>query len=474
MTAPLWTSDEAVAATGGSASAPFVAGGISIDTRTLEEGDLFIALKGDNRDGHVYVADALAKGAAAALVSEPVEAKGPLLRVQDTLKGLNALGAASRKRSRAKIVAVTGSVGKTSTKEALRVMLAGFGEAHASAASYNNHWGVPLSLARMSRAASFGIFEIGMNHAGEIAPLARLVTPHAAIVTTVEPVHIEFFSSVEAIAEEKGEIFSGLVRGGTAIVNRDNPYFTLLRSKAERFGARVLGFGAHKEADAQLVALEPEGEGARVTAVISGRPLTYYLGAPGRHMALNSLSVLCCADAFGLDLAQAARKLGELIPPKGRGARSRIKGPAGAFTLIDESYNANPASMRAAFALLGEAKPGPAARRIAVLGDMLELGPGGPAYHAGLLEAIEQSDTDLVYVSGTLMEHLWDVLPPYRRGAKAGTAQDLAALLTHDLRAGDVVMVKGSFGSRMGLVVDALKSLASEAGPQSWGQSRGN
>jgi UDP-N-acetylmuramoyl-tripeptide--D-alanyl-D-alanine ligase len=464
MNEPLWTAEETVAATGGKASAPFTVSGISIDTRTLERGDLFVALKGDNNDGHRFVADAFAKGAAAALVSAPVDAKGPLLEVTDTLKGLEALGSAARRRSRAKIVAVTGSVGKTSTKEALRVMLSGFGATHASAASYNNHWGVPLSLARMPRAAGFGVFEIGMNHAGEIAPLARFVQPHAAIITTVEPVHIEFFASVEAIAEEKGEIFAGLVRGGTAIINRDSPYFTLLRAKAERYDGRVLGFGAHSEADAQLIALVPEGEGARVTAVICGRPLTYHLGTPGRHMAMNSLAVLACAEAFGLVLSEAAQQLGRLTPPKGRGARSALCGPGGAFTLIDESYNANPASMRAALALLGEAKPAETGRRIAVLGDMLELGIGGPAFHAGLAEAIEAADTDLVYVSGALMEHLWDVLPPYRRGARAASASELAQILVGDLKAGDVVMVKGSFGSRMGLVVEALKSLAQEAG----------
>jgi UDP-N-acetylmuramoyl-tripeptide--D-alanyl-D-alanine ligase len=459
MSAPLWTADEAKAATGGTSSAPFAATGLSIDTRTLEKGDLFVALSGDNRNGHAFVEAAFAKGAAAALVSEPVSAKGPLVTVADTLEGLRALGLASRARSRAKIVAVTGSVGKTSTKEALRLVLGHFGVAHASAASYNNHWGVPLSLARMPRDAGFGIFEIGMNHAGEIAPLVALAQPHVAIVTTVEPVHMEFFASVEAIAEEKGEIFSGLVAGGTAIINRDNPYFTLLRLKAERHDARVLGFGAHGEADAQLLAAEPDGDGMAVTAMICGRPLRYRLGAPGRHIALNSLAVLAAAEALGLDLAEAGAVFADLTPPKGRGARSTIPAPRGKIVLIDESYNANPASMKAALALLGDAKPEGGGRRIAVLGDMLELGAGGPAYHAGLASAIESADADLVFLSGGLMEHLWDVLPPYRRGAKAQSAAQLAELLIAELKAGDVIMVKGSFGSRMGQVVDALKAL---------------
>lgn len=455
----LWTAEEAEAATRGSASAPFEAHGLSIDTRTLERGDLFVALKGDNRDGHAFLGAAFEKGAAAALVSEEVAAKGPLLRVTDTLEGLRGLGSASRARTRAKILAVTGSVGKTSTKEALRLVLSRFGATHASAASYNNHWGVPLSLARMPREAAFGIFEIGMNHAGEIAPLSGLIRPHVAIVTTVEPVHMEFFASVEAIAEEKGEIFSGLVSGGTAIINRDNPYFTLLRNKAERHGARVQGFGAHGEADAQLVVAAPDHEGTAVTAMICGRPVRYRLGAPGRHVALNSLAVLAGAEALGLDLQDAAAALADLEPPKGRGARSVIESGKGRIVLIDESYNANPASMKAALALLGETKPEGAGRRIAVLGDMLELGAGGPAYHAGLASAVESADADLVFLSGTLMEHLWDVLPPYRRGAKAPSAALLAEQLIAELRTGDVVMVKGSFGSRMGQVVDALKAL---------------
>jgi len=460
MSPPLWTAVEAEAATGGKASTPFSATGLSIDTRSLEKGDLFIALKGDNRDGHEFVAAAFANGAAAALVSDAVNAKGTLLKVGDTLEGLRGLGAASRARSRGKIVAVTGSVGKTSTKEALRLMLTPFGKTHASAASYNNHWGVPLSLARMPRDTGFGIFEIGMNHAGEIAPLAQLAAPHVAIITTVEPVHMEFFASVEAIAEEKGEIFSGLVKGGTAIINRDNPYFTLLRNKAERHDAKVLGFGAHEEADAQLLAIAPDGEGSAVTAMICGRPLRYHLGAPGRHVAQNSLAVLAAAEALGLDVQEAAATLAALAPPKGRGARDVIDGPKGKIILIDESYNANPASMKAALALLGETKPAGAGRRIAVLGDMLELGPGGPAYHAGLASAIESADADLVFLSGALMEHLWDVLAPYRRGAKAATAAQLAELLIAELKPGDVIMVKGSFGSRMGHVVEALKALA--------------
>lgn len=460
MSRPLWTAEEAARASNGTARGAFSAHGISIDTRTLERGDLFVALSGDNRDGHDFVDAAFANGAAAALVSQPGPWAGPVLTVRDTLDGLRGLAREGRARTRAKIVAVTGSVGKTGTKEALRLVFEGFGATHASAASYNNHWGVPLSLARMPQDSAFGVFEIGMNHAGEIAPLAQLAQPHVAIVTTVEPVHIEHFPSVEAIADEKGDIFKGLTPGGVAVINRDNAYFTLLRGKAERLGARVLGFGSHLEADAQLLALEPENEGSHVTAMICGRPFRYHLGAPGRHVALNTLAVILAADALGLDVAAAAARLAALAPPKGRGAREIIKASSLTVTLIDESYNANPASMRAALSLLGDTQPQGAGRRIAVLGDMLELGAGGPAYHAELAGPIETADVDLVYVSGALMEHLWDVLPPYRRGHKAQTSAELAERLIADLRAGDVIMVKGSFGSRMGKVVEALQGLS--------------
>jgi len=457
----LWTGEEALRVTAGDGAKDWRATGVSIDSRTLEPGDLFVALQGDSRDGHLFIEDAFAKHAAAALVAHKIEAHGPLLVVSDTLAGLRALGQAARARMSGKVIAVTGSVGKTSTKEALRLILSEQGPTHASAASYNNHWGVPLSLARMPQTTAFGVFEIGMNHAGEIAPLARLVQPHVAIVTAVDAVHMEFFATVEAIAEEKGEIFAGLVPGGTAIVNRDSQFYRLLRRKAESYGAsRVIGFGMHSEADARLLAIEPAREGSRVTAMISGHPLSYNLGAPGRHWAENSLAVLAAADSVSADLERAAAALARVKPAKGRGVRTRIRVAGGAIELIDESYNANPASMRAALALLGETVPGQGGRRIAVLGDMLELGAGAESFHRDLAPAIERARIDLVFTAGPLMAALDEALPAPRRGAHAERSTDLAIPLTRALKPGDVVMVKGSFGSKMGAVVEALQSRA--------------
>lgn len=456
----LWSAEDALRATGGSGPGGWQASGVSIDTRTLRLGDLFVALAGEHRDGHAFVADAFGKGAAAALVSQPLDVKGPLLTVADTLVALRGLATAARARMSGKVLAVTGSVGKTGTKEALRQVLGEQGLAHASAASYNNHWGVPLSLARMPQRSAYGVFEIGMNHAGEIAPLARLVCPHVAIVTAVDAVHMAFFPSVEAIAEEKGEIFAGLIPGGAAIVNRDSQFFRLLRRKAESYGAgRVVGFGSHSEADARLLAVEPVREGSQVTAIILGRPLSYRLGAPGRHWAENSLAVLAAVDAVGADLERAAEALERIKPAKGRGARTRISVPAGTVELIDESYNANPASMRAALALLGEAEPGPEGRRIAVLGDMLELGAEAERYHRELAQAIDQARIDLVFTVGPLMGALFEELPVSRRGAHAERSTELALPLARALRAGDVVMVKGSFGSKMSAIVEALQTL---------------
>ena len=454
----LWSSDEAVAATAGRNDAPWHANGVSIDTRTLKPGDLFVALEGDNRDGHLFVQNAFERGAAAALVHRHVaDAGGPQLEVKNTLEALRDLARVARKRSAAKTVAVTGSVGKTGTKEALRLAFSALGATHASAESYNNHWGVPLSLARMPVDTVCGIFEIGMNHVGEIAPLAELVKPNAAIITTVEPVHLAHFSSVEAIAEEKGDVFAWLAVGGTAIINRDNAYFPLLRAKAERFAAaRVLGFGAHQESDARLLTCTPTENGSKITAIVGGHPVAYEIGVPGVHIATNTLSVLAAVLALGGDVDKAAQALSKLTPPKGRGARFELQVAGGTVLLIDDSYNANPASMRAAISVLGVTPAG--GRRIAVIGDMLELGSDAPAFHAGLNEVIEAAGIDLVFTAGPLSAHLADALAPARRGAHAKTAQELSGIVKDALQPGDVVMVKGSFGSRMGAVVEALRA----------------
>ena len=458
----LWTPLALVAPLGARVSGALPARGvtgISIDTRTLAEGDLFVALKGDNSDGHDYVRKAFEAGAAAAAIDEAhaqaLAGAGPLYVAKDTLVALEGLGRAARSRSKARIVAVTGSVGKTTTKELLRCALASAGETHASAASYNNHWGVPLTLARMPESARFGVFEIGMNHAGEITPLVAMAQPHIAIITRIAPVHLEHFASVEAIADAKAEIFSGLQRGGVAILNRDDAQFERLRDAAGAAGVRfVLSFGESAEADATLLSCDVDGETTRVQARVLGQDLTYTIGAPGRHIAMNSLAVLMASRAAGLDLQAAARAVAGFRPPAGRGQRETLQAADGPFTIIDESYNANPASMRAALDLLGAAD---GKRRIAVLGDMLELGPQARALHAAIAEDVERNQIDLVYTAGPLMQALSEAIPAERRGAHAANAAALEPIVLDALRAGDVVMIKGSNGSRMGPLVAAMR-----------------
>ena len=458
----LWTPLALVAPLGARVSGALPARGvtgISIDTRTLAEGDLFVALKGDNSDGHDYVRKAFEAGAAAAAIDEAhaqaLAGAGPLYVAKDTLVALEGLGRAARSRSKARIVAVTGSVGKTTTKELLRCALASAGETHASAASYNNHWGVPLTLARMPESARFGVFEIGMNHAGEITPLVAMAQPHIAIITRIAPVHLEHFASIEAIADAKAEIFSGLQRGGVAILNRDDAQFERLRDAAGAAGVRfVLSFGESAEADATLLSCDVDGETTRVQARVLGQDLTYTIGAPGRHIAMNSLAVLMASRAAGLDLQAAARALAGFRPPAGRGQRETLQAADGPFTIIDESYNANPASMRAALDLLGAAD---GKRRIAVLGDMLELGPQARALHAAIAEDVERNQIDLVYTAGPLMQALSEAIPAERRGAHAANAAALEPIVLDALRAGDVVMIKGSNGSRMGPLVAAMR-----------------
>ena len=436
--------------------------GISIDTRTLSSGDLFFAIKGDNSDGHDHVAAAFEKGAAAAVVdeahAEALREAGALYIVHDTLVSMQSLGRAARRRTNAAIAAVTGSVGKTSTKDALSFVLAAQGATHASAASYNNHWGVPLTLARMPQASRFGVFEIGMNHAGEITPLVDMVRPHVAIITTIAPVHLEYFSSIDAIAEAKAEIFSGLEAGGTAILNRDIPQFEFLRRRAEGSQAgRILSFGVHDGADARLDDVVTTPEGSFVEASVLGRPVKFTVGAPGRHMAMNALAVLLAVEALGGDVDQAAHDLIGFRAPRGRGERLQLGLPGGNFTLVDESYNANPSSMRAAITLLGETRT--SGRRIVVLGDMLELGPEGAGLHAELSGVIADADVDLVFASGPLMKHLFDALPERIRGAYGQSSADIEQAVIGALKPDDVVMIKGSNGSRMGPVVSRLKEL---------------
>ena len=463
MSQPLWTLPAMVAAMSAerAGALPASISGLSIDTRTLAAGEAFFAIKGD-RDGHDFVAAAMQAGAGLAVVARDklglMPNDAPLLVVPDVLEALNDLARAARGRSQAKIIAVTGSVGKTGTKEALRLVLGRQGETHASAASYNNQWGVPLSLARMPASAAFGVFEIGMNHAGEITPLTRLVRPQVAIITTIAPVHLEFFGTLDAIADAKAEIFLGLEPGGVAVLNRDDAQFERLAAAARAAGVtRIVSFGAHERADARLIKVSLQAETSTVAARILGAEVTYKLGAPGRHVVANSLAVLSAAAIAGADLALAALALAELKPPVGRGERIALDVPGGAALLIDESYNANPTSMQAALALLGQVPTTGLGRRIAVLGDMLELGLEGPALHAELADAVVASAVDLVYCAGPLMKSLWDALPSERRGGYADSAATLEADVLAAVGAGDAVMVKGSLGSRMGPIVKALR-----------------
>jgi UDP-N-acetylmuramoyl-tripeptide--D-alanyl-D-alanine ligase len=449
-------------ATLGRAARAFESQGVSIDTRTLKPGDLFVALQGESRDGHRFVPAALERGASAALVShkpDSVSEGAPLLVVANTLRGLKDLGCAARKRAQGKVVAVSGSAGKTTTKEMLRLAFAALGSAHASASSHNNHWGVPLSLAQFPRDACFGIFEIGMNHFGEIRSLVGFVQPHVAIVTTIAAAHLEYFGTIEAIADAKSEIFEGLERGGVAIIPADNPCTDRLVARARQTGVnRILRFGQAPGADARLLSIEESATSMRVGADILGHRQNFAIGAAGVHIAQNAMATLLAAAVLGGDLAEAAAALAQFSALKGRGARFVVPVAGGAIEIIDESYNANPASMRAALALLAAAKPGTGGRRIAVLGDMLELGPQSAMLHADLADAIEQAKADLVFACGRDMRALYEVLPPSRRGTWGETSSDIAPQILRSLRAGDEVLIKGSLGSRMAVILDALKA----------------
>ena len=474
----LWTHDEAAAATGGASARPWAATGVSIDTRSLLPGDLFVALTAA-RDGHDFVADALARGAAAALVSripDGVAPDAPLLLVADVQAALEALGRAARARFGGKLVAVTGSAGKTGTKEMLRTALGAQGRVHAAEKSFNNHWGVPLTLARMDPDADWAAIEIGMNAPGEIAPLAVMARPHAAIVTTVAPVHLAAFRDLRGIAREKAAIFTGLEPGGAAILPRDNETYQLLLAAALRAGARPVRFGAMGRPEFALLetSVSPEGTVARARA--HGRTFLYKLAAPGRHLAMNALAVLAAVEAVGGDLCRAALALARWRAPEGRGARWRILiGPGGldgAVTLIDESYNANPAAMAAAFEVLAATPPDDGAgriargRRVAFLGDMLELGPSEGALHAGLAAAPGLAAVAAVHCAGPRMRALHEALPASQRGEWFPDAAAMAARAGRLLDAGDVALVKGSNGSRVSLVVDAIKKMGEARQPE--------
>jgi UDP-N-acetylmuramoyl-tripeptide--D-alanyl-D-alanine ligase len=459
MTGSLWNANEIANSTAGIASGSWSANSVSIDSRSMSPGALFIALKGPNFDGHEYVATAIEAGAAGAMIDhrpDGLAADAPVVQVDDTMAGLAALGGASRNRTSARIVAVTGSVGKTGTKEALRAALCVQGPTAASESSFNNHWGVPLSLARMDRDAAYGVFEIGMNHPGEIAPLSRMVRPEVSIITTVAPAHIEFFDSIEQIADAKAEIFDGMT-GGTAILNRDNAMFDRLSAAAQKAEVeRVLSFGAAEESDARLISFAADRLGSNVEARISGKPIGYRLNLPGRHHIINSLAVFAAIDALGADLKEAARGLSELKPLAGRGKRHDIKTGNGIFAVIDESYNANPASMAASIEALGQL---PANRRIAVLGEMRELGASSEQHHLNLAEILHDCGIDLVFACGPMTVALIAHLPDAMQGAHAADSGALLPAVADIVQPGDAIMVKGSLASGMRKIVDGLIAL---------------
>ncbi|SFK43095.1 UDP-N-acetylmuramoyl-tripeptide--D-alanyl-D-alanine ligase [Falsiroseomonas stagni] len=452
----LWDSAGLRDATGGAMVGDVRITGVSIDSRSVGPGDLFIALR-DARDGHDFVADALARGAAAAMVDRDppgVPPDAPLLRVADTLAGLTALGQAGRQRAGGRFVGVTGSVGKTTTKEMLRAALSAQGPTHAAVASYNNHWGVPLTLARMPAGSAFGVIEIGMNHPGEIAPLARLARPHVTAITAIEAAHIGHMGSLEAIAREKGSIMEGLAPGGVAVLPAESPFLPLLRDLAGK--ASIMTFGAH--GDARATAMEPDAEGTTITADIAGQTVRFRLGTPGLHMARNAIAALAVVRALGADVAVAAQSLAGFRALAGRGDRQRIATPdGGSATLLDEAYNGQPPSMRAALALL---KLLPARRRIAVLGQMGELGDFAEAEHAALAPHIAES-ADLVFACGPLMRHALAAIPAALHGGWVPTSRELVPLVLGALRDGDAILVKGSLATGMKTVVQALTESAS-------------
>ncbi|MHA1599447.1 MAG: UDP-N-acetylmuramoylalanyl-D-glutamyl-2,6-diaminopimelate--D-alanyl-D-alanine ligase, partial [Alphaproteobacteria bacterium] len=458
----LWTSAEVAEATKGRSTGDWQVTGVSIDSRSVQAGDLFIALTGPNFDGHAFVAEALHKGAAAAMTrtdftgARGPDALGPLLLVEDTLAALWDLGATARARCTARFIGVTGSVGKTSVKEALAHALAAQAPTAWSAGSFNNHWGLPLSLARMTPDATYGVFELGMNHPGEIRHLAALLRPDVALITNIEAAHIGLLGSLEAIADAKGEIFEAMSSDGTVVLNRDNSYFRHLDKMARARGLKhILSFGRADEADVRLIDCVLEANHSDVTAEVLGKKLNYTVSVPGTHWVLNSLAVIAAAQALGADPAATATALAKLRPIKGRGTRQRVALPRGGFDLIDDSYNANPSSMRAAIEVLGRAKTGSKGRRIAVLGDMLELGPQAASLHRSLAEPLREAGVDLVFTCGESMAALAEALPKEMDGGHTANSQALALIVCAAVAAGDVVMVKGSLGSHMALIVKA-------------------
>jgi UDP-N-acetylmuramoyl-tripeptide--D-alanyl-D-alanine ligase len=460
----LWTGEALIEATGGRplGDVPQAIGGISIDTRTLKPGDAFFAIKGESLDGHDFASAATAAGAGVIVVAEgKLPALGrlgvPKIVVPDVLKALETTGLAARARSRAKIIAVTGSAGKTSTKEALLLALSAIGKVHASDKSFNNHWGVPLTLSRLPADADFAIFEIGMNHSGEIRPLVKMVRPHVAVITLIAAAHLGHFANLDEIATAKAEIFEGIEKGGAALLNRDDARCKLLTKLARAAGVEdVLTFGEHERSDIKLIKYVGDADGSSIVVKVDGRNVEARIGAPGRHVVQNALAVLGAAKLVGADIEKAATALSALVPEAGRGRRHQLVVPGGTISLIDESYNANPASMKAALELLEAQPPHGSGRRVAVLGDMLELGPHAVSLHAGLAKFINGKHIDLVLLAGPEMKALAEKLADGPQVEYRADVEALKPVLMESLRAGDAVMIKSSKGVGFSKLVDAL------------------
>lgn len=450
----LWNELSAADATGGTASGSWQAKRVVIDSRIVQAGDLFVAIKGDTFDGHDFVKSAIDKGAVAAIVSRDVEGveAAKLLKVADCMRALEDLGREGRTRSNARVVGVTGSVGKTSTKEMLKIVLSAHGKTYATAGNYNNHIGTPLNLANLPVDAQFAVFEMGMNHAGEIAHLTRMVRPHVAAITNVEAVHMEFFASTEKIAEAKAEIFDSMLPGGVAVLNRDNIHYPFLLRKASEYGVKIVKtFGAHEKSDFRLVEYKPVEEGCMVTASLQGKHMLYSLGAIGKHWALTSLLCLAVVNALGLDDMKTANALSEFGELAGRGKILPLHVAGGKAYLVDDSYNASPAAMFAAFAKTDEVWEGLGrkGRKLAALGNMLELGAEGPALHAALAPELQAKGFERVFTAGDLMKQVHDGIPARMRAGHVPQASALLPLIEKELKPGDVLLVKGSHGSKM-------------------------
>lgn len=463
----IWTASDAAAATGGKTQGAWLASGLSIDTRTLEAGDLFIALT-DQRDGHDFIANAFAAGASAALVSRELQdASGPLLLVDDVLPALEALGIAARARCQAVRVAVTGSVGKTSVKEMLAQIFRAAGSAHWSVKSFNNHWGVPLTLARLPQSTERAVFEIGMSTPGEIAPRSDMVRPHCAIVTKIAGVHLEGLGSVAGVAEEKAGIFSGLEADGVAILPSEDAYLDLLRKRALEAtrDAEILTFGTEATSDGRVLSYETDGHGAVAGLDILGTRVGVKLQAGGAHWALNAAAALLASVASAkLSPSEAAEALSGFTPPQGRGGVEHLALPTGGtFALVDDSYNANPTSMSAALEALAAR---PATRRLVALGAMGELGSDSAQLHASLSGAVEASGASHIWLSGEDMQALAEKLPGTIRQHWSVKANDLLTSLKNTLGNGDVLLIKGSNASGMVQFADALRQWSASTDEQ--------